>query len=334
MSRYMVFLCVGLWAVRAVAAEVALLPVEDGGWNGGDAAYSRVLDSGGRLWVFGDSLVGKVSGGQREDFAMYRNAVGIEAADGSVRYYWGDGDEQGIFRNERKDEWYWPADFLVLRGKGYFFMRRMRIEDPDDILGFRVVGTDLAVVGDITAPPDDWNIQYIPIAHHHIALGVAAAEKDGYVYLLANNDDDHAFHIARIAEKSLREGVFALTYYDPRRKEWRGSEPMRPALEPGSPEASLAWDAGKEEWRLVYTRQGLTPDIVMRTSRDLLSGWGEERVLYRCPEMGPEKPDYVCYAGKEVYGSPELRITYSVNSLKIEDLQTDADIYIPRVVTP
>lgn len=323
-----------LFSQAAFAAEVAKLPVEADGWNGGDAAYSRVLDNGKRLWLFGDSLIGKVADGKREGFAMPRNAVALQAEDGSMAYFWGD-EAVGIFPNPREDEWYWPMDFAVLKGKAYFFMRRVKMTKPNDPLGFGITGTDVLIVDDVLSSPDTWKIRYYPLAKKGESVGVALAEKDGYLYTLVNaNDQDHAFHLARLATKAVEQEIMTLTYYNPKRKQWRGSEPVAPLLEQGSPEGSLAWDDEEKEWRLIYMPSGFSRDIVMRTAKDLLGEWSEPATLYTCPEMGLEKPDYICYAGKEVYGSDKLQVTYSVNSLKPEDLNADADIYIPRIITP
>lgn len=316
------------------AAEVAHLPVEEDGWNGGDAAYSRMLENGSRLWVFGDSLIGKVADGKREAFSMPRNAVGLQSPDGKMAYHWGD-VATGIFPNPREGEWYWPVDFAVLKGTGYFFMRRVKQTKPNDALGFAVTGTDVLIVEDVESSPDTWKINYYPLARKEESVGVALAEKDGYLYVLVNeNNENHAFHLARMATKAMEQEILTLTYYNPKRKQWRGSEPVAPLLEQGSPEASLAWDDEKEEWRLIYMPSGFSRDIVMRTAPDLLGEWSDPVTLYTCPEMGLEKPDYICYAGKEVYGGKPLQVTYSVNSLKPADLNADADIYIPRIITP
>lgn len=323
-----------LMAQAAPAAEVAHLPVEEDGWNGGDAAYSRVLENGSRLWVFGDSLIGKLVDGKREGFAMPRNAVGVQAADGKITYHWGD-VATGIFHNPREGEWYWPMDFTVLKGTGYFFMRRVKQTKPNDALGFAVTGTDVLIVEDVASSPDEWEVNYYPLAKKEESVGVALAEKDGYLYLLVNeNNEKHAFHLARMATKAMEQEILTLTYYNPKRNEWRGSEPVEPLLAQGSPEASLTWDDAKQQWRLIYMPSGFSRDIVMRTSSDLLGEWSEPVTLYTCPEMRPEKPDYICYAGKEIYGSDPLQVTYSVNSLKPADLNADAEIYIPRIITP
>lgn len=334
MSRFILTcLAILLLPSTVFAAEAAVLPVHNGGWTGGDAAYNRILPDGRRIWAFGDSLVGGLEKRQRKNFSMYRNALGIEAVDGSLAYYWGE-DEQGVFRNKNEGEWYWPIDFLVLEKTGYFFLRRMELTDPNNILGFRVVATDLAVVRDVTIAPAEWEINIVSLTSTPLSLGVAVAEKNGYIYMLANSDDNHAFHLARMAAKSLKDGVLALTYYDPYRKEWRGSEPKRPWLAQGAPEASLTWDEGKQEWRLIHSRTGLSADIVMRTAKKLTGEWSAPQLLYTCPEMRAEQPNYICYAGKEVHGGDALRITYSVNSFEFADLAKDADIYVPRIITP
>src|SRR4051794_37110119 len=79
------------------------LPVPGEGWIGGDIGYSRLLASGKRLWVFGDSLVGARRGGKRDPIRFFRNSVAVEQK-GAFSFFWGN-QEKGVFVNERPAEW-------------------------------------------------------------------------------------------------------------------------------------------------------------------------------------------------------------------------------------
>ena len=62
-------------------------------------------------------------------------------------------------------------------------------------------------------------------------------------------------------------------------------------------------------------------------------------MIYRIPEMQKDRPGYdkdtFCYAAKE---HPEFRqpgsllITYACNTMNVQKLTTDLDIYFPKVV--
>lgn len=316
----------------SIAMEPRMLPTQNGGWNGADAAYNHLLPNQKRLWVFGDTLVGKVAENQRVAPLMYRNSLGVQGKTGGMRYYWGE-DEQGAFTNKRDGEWYWPADFVLLDKVGYFFLRRIHETDPADVMGFAVAGTDVAVVENVTLPPSEWNTSYISISRDGSAVGVAAAADKDYVYLLANDAaDEHAFYLARMSRLAMKEQLLVLTYFNPRYKKWQGSAPHRPIIAKGAPEASLAWDEQAQHWRLIYSEAGLSPNIVQQTAKKITGAWSPPELLYRCPEA--EQKDIICYAGKEVEGTVPMDVTYSVNSLVPADLEADATLYIPRLIAP
>src|SRR5262249_12108052 len=48
------------------------------GWIGGDGAASVVLGPERILWLFGDSLLGKVKDGKRDGATMVNNTLGIQ----------------------------------------------------------------------------------------------------------------------------------------------------------------------------------------------------------------------------------------------------------------
>lgn len=320
-----------LWSLLPAlvfAAETRNMPVQSDGWNGADAAYNRLLSNGKRIWVFGDTLMGEVANGKRISPTMPRNSVAVEDAEGQFRYYAGIG-EQGVFANAREDEWYWPADFVVLEDTAYFFLRRIQ-KTGEGAMDFAVTGTDIAKVHNVSAPLQEWQIAYSTLTRDSVALGVAAAQDADYVYLLANAaDGEHAFYLARMAKLAMKMQVLTTTYYDTRRKQWQGSEPKTPLLKTGAPEASLARNEDGT-WRLIYSGDGLSADVLLRTAPAITGPWSEPKTIMRCPEV---EGNIICYAGKEVHGAAQPTITYSVNSLEPADLEADADLYIPRIVT-
>ena len=48
------------------------------GWTGGDGAYSIALNDGRILWMFGDTLVGRVQNGRRLDSRLINNSAAIQ----------------------------------------------------------------------------------------------------------------------------------------------------------------------------------------------------------------------------------------------------------------
>ena len=95
-----------------------------------------------------------------------------------------------------------------------------------------------------------------------------------------------------------------------------------------------------KKWVAILNYPKLFSDkIVLRTAPQLAGPWGEGKVIYRVPEMkkgnaGYDK-DTFCYAAKE---HPEFRqpgsllITYACNTMKVQKLTSNLDIYFPKVV--
>lgn len=334
----LLFLLTGLIAGALLAATATAqeplptLPTQEGGWNGGDAAYNRVLPNGQRLWVFGDSFTGPVEEGRRmPGGTMVRNAVGVEDEEGNVEYFIGSG-EQGVFHNKHKAEWYWPGDFVLIDGEAWFFLKRMRKTLDGDVFGFKVVGVDIARVKNPQDPPRKWHPHILPLPYNGLTLGVAATVHDGYVYSLATTEGPgHPLYAARIAVDKLKAEKPEPAYFDVQIDGWVPGKPVVPVMMQGAAEGSLAFDEAAGRWRFIYSASGFSPHIVRRESGSLTLGWSKPHILFSCPEM-QRNDQYFCYAGKEVYGKSPLTATYSVNSFNFEDLEADAGIYVPRLV--
>ena len=91
----------------------------------------------------------------------------------------------------------------------------------------------------------------------------------------------------------------------------------------------------KDGFVSVYTKLGMSPEIVVRRAARPEGPWSEPVVVYRCPESDWSK-NYFCYAAKAhpevAAGDHELIVTYACNSTSFPDLFRDLRIYRPRFV--
>jgi hypothetical protein len=79
--------------------------------------------------------------------------------------------------------------------------------------------------------------------------------------------------------------------------------------------------------------------VILRMAIDMTGPWTEGDVIYRIPEMQKDSAGYdsdtFCYAGKEhpeFEKSGELVFTYVCNTMKPKKLETEMNIYFPKLL--
>jgi hypothetical protein len=177
--------------VREADRWDALFEQRDGqGWSGGDGAYSVSLPDDRTLWLFGDSLIGRVRDGNRDD-TEYRfgNTIAIQAdpppgADpldsSSIHFDWGAADSSGWLpsfdetlsdptlpeslvraRDSGAPIIAWPLHGKVVQND---LLQFNVIVTPSDcatcgILDLQVHGSTLSVISGVDRPYDDWGFE-------------------------------------------------------------------------------------------------------------------------------------------------------------------------------
>ena len=99
-------------------------------------------------------------------------------------------------------------------------------------------------------------------------------------------------------------------------------------------EYSVSYLPKLRQYALVYTDQGLSPKIQVRTSRTPWGNWSDPFTVYHCPEMSRDKRLF-CYAAKAhpTQGTDDQCIvSYVVNSFDVGQVIADASLYWPRFV--
>jgi hypothetical protein len=323
-------------------------------WWGADAAYSIPLPDGRSIWIFGDTLYGDervVEGGEPR---MVRNSIGISTCDDGavwkVDYIIRRGDEgqpQDFFQTQHKNAWYWALD-------GFFYNNHLWVTllcvrnapiTTSAALGFETCGADLAKVSGLENDPQRWSIKYFPLVPDGIhAYPSASAVVEGqYAYIFALLEtDSRPMLLTRIPLNGLDAPAEHLQYLSK-------SGTWKPGLTPadamhvmkhGNTEMTVRYHPLLKKWVAILNYPKLFSDkIVARTASQLAGPWSEGTVIYRIPEMQKGKPGYdkgtFCYAAKE---HPEFRqpgsvlVTYACNTMNVQKLASNLDIYFPKVV--
>ena len=324
------------------------------GWLGGDAAYSISLAPGQSLWLFGDTLVGKPSARDRKAANFVRNSIALSTCDRAhgwqINYYWKNKNRSkptAFFDANEKEYWYWPLDGFLYRGRLYLATSKLKNKPNEGVFSFETVGVYLAVVSNPSAPPDQWQVQYLKLSEGSALYPGSTIVLDGEFANLFTVEEttkpEKRQHMIlnRLSLARLDRGDVSLEYFA-RDKSWKPGITGADAavvIETGHSEMSVRYHAEAKQWVAVSGGDFLSNQIMIRTAPALTGPWSEQRAVYEFPEMSKNNPrrdrDTFCYAVKEHIEFAEanrMLVTYACNSFKLEKLFANTDIYRPQTV--
>jgi hypothetical protein len=328
-------------------------PFKDSWW-GADAAYSIPLPDGRSVWIFGDTLYGDRRVLEGNDPRMVRNSIGVSSCDAggnwNVDYVMRQGDTgqpQDFFQAQHKNTWYWALDGFFYKNNLWVTLLCLRDtpKTTSAAMGFETCGADLAQVSGLENYPQRWAIKYFPLVPDgiHAYPSASAVVKGDYAYIFALFEAaSRPTLLTRIPLDHLDEPAEHLQYFS-KSGEWkRGLTPgdAMHVMKRGNTEMTVRYHPTLKTWVAILNYPKLFSDkILVRTAPQLTGPWSKGQVIYRIPEMQKSRPGYdkdiFCYAAKE---HPEFRrprsllITYACNTMKVQKLISNLDIYFPRVV--
>jgi hypothetical protein len=308
-------------------------------WRGADAAYSVPLSPGRILWLFGDTFVAAPGMRGRAGTKMPRNTIAIQTLPGGPKYFWRTekGQPADAFKAELGEGWLWPLSGVRVGPTLYLFMMQM-IAKGEGAFGFEFLKSVLVSVDNPDDDPASWTIHQKAIPHvlrspdGNLFFGTASVLHEGKLYIYGVLDSrDKGIVVAQVDPASI--GDFGRwTFFNG--KAWVPDATAAQALfRGGSVEMSVTPISGG--LAAVYTKQGMSPEIILRRARNPSGPWSEPQVIHRCVEPQWSK-NYFCYAAKahpELAASDrELIVTYAVNSFSFPEVVNDLRIYRPRFV--
>ncbi len=320
-----------------------------GGWLGGDGAFSIPLSNERELWLFGDTFVSAdpEQTQSRAGAAMVRNSIAISSCRGgkwTIEYHWRrrlDGhNPHAVFESGTDAFYYWPLDGFVYGKTLYVALLRMAITRPAGPFAFRLLGVDLAEIAHSDKEPRDWHITYFDLSESEAAFpGVSIVVRPPYVWLFGVMND--SVILTRISLDRLDRPAESLQYLAAGSK-WKAA-PIRGDAEElvaqGQSDFSVRYHSEIGKWVLVQQQPGYrSGQIGIRTSTQLEGPWSPFHWLMDEPEMHSRRTRrerIICYAAKEhpsfesVQGT--LVVTYTCNSLNFRKLKADMSIYRPIV---
>lgn len=339
------------------------------GWSGADGVYTLPMNGDERfgsgastktLWLFSDSFVGGVNpdGSRIAGTVMVNNtsAMLTGAAPDALALQFnvrrdGAGKAVSMVVPAQADQWYWPGDGVVWKGKVRMYASRMALGDGG-AFNFKQVGTDL-----LTAPATDpapflgtYARRTLPLfaprngAIGEIAYGVAtmplttqagAPNPDGFLYVYGVRSDDYnkKLLVARVRPDAMtKPGAYRF---------WNGAAWVTDINQ----SAPVANRMGAElsvtplpdgRYLVVHQLDTLSATVAVRYGNSPVGPFGKPIPVWLCPEdkLTPDTFVYGAKAHPHLSAPGELLISYHVNTFDFWENFTagGADIYRPRFI--
>jgi hypothetical protein len=316
------------------------------GWTGGDGAHSIALNGGRILWMFGDTLVGRVQDGRRLDSRLINNSAAIqtgrEPTDAAITFFYRtltDGSPEALVKPTDGSGWFWPYHGVRTPQGLFLFLLQIEPADGPAGFGFKLVSTWIGQVANLDEPPERWVLkqQRIPWGSSGQVFGSAVMVQGDTCYIYGTMDDrssglavKHAI-VARVP--TARVDDFSAWRFFANGDWVSDADRAGRVCENVASEFSVSYRPALGRYVLVYSEGGLSPNIVLRFSRQPEGPWTDPLPVYRCPEVDWD-PRIFCYAAKEHpelgVAPGELIVTYMANATDFALLESDARLYRPR----
>ena len=300
-----------------------------GGWLGGDGAYSVPLADGRSLWLFGDTFVGAPGAADRSGSQFIHNSVALSTChpDGrfDIAYFWGRGDggkPRALLDRGEPSRWWWPFGGFVREGRLYLGLVEVESAPAHGALAlpFRITGTAIAEIRDFAGDPSRWQPRVLPLSRDAVAVPLAAQVVHGehlYLFGFLDRDDGHlprflarlplaAFDAASPDLPGAIETLGANGQWLPRLQ----PDAAQIVMDDSATEMSVAFHPTNGKWLALYGYPAVAAsfpktrpsDAVYARSADALEGpWSAPELVFRIPELAPGRgdPNTGCYAAKE-----------------------------------
>src|ERR1039458_10045175 len=135
-------LCAGAEPVGKAAPEWDALFQRESGWIGADGAYSIPLTGNTTLWLFSDTIVGKVKDGKRLDARMINNSVALQRGTNAPEFFYGttaDGKPAPFIKPQQgsKGDYFWLLHGTRTTHRLFFFLQRVVTVQTGTSFGFK-----------------------------------------------------------------------------------------------------------------------------------------------------------------------------------------------------
>jgi hypothetical protein len=301
------------------------------------------------LWLFGDSLLGKVTGGGRPGAVMVGNTVGVQAGRGKeagVRFVAGRGEggkPAAFFAPADGKGRLWPQAAVRVGGRLFVFLAQVEATREPGAFGFRHVGQWLAAVESPDDEPTAWRAKQskVPFAAFGPggvrSWGSAVLAEGGWLYVYGYRERDKGLGrreltAARVPAQKLDD--FAAWRFRTAAGWSDKADEAAPLAGALATEFSVSRVPGGKGYVAVYTENGIGERVVGRFAEAPDGPWSDPVLLYRCPEAAKDRGVF-CYGAKAHAWASEgdqLLVSYCTNAWEFARLSRDERVYRPKFV--
>ena len=281
---------------------------------------------------------------------MVRNTIAIQQGMNLERtpitFYHGTmgGRPEAIFRPGAGKGWFWPCQGGIRTRAGLyiFLLRIVNVAEDPGALGFRTDGMVLAKISNPDADPSQWIISQYTVPYYfrdqlgnERSFGIPQQRKGAWVYLSGLDYDRRGGNRYLLAARTRSERLEDFTSWEFRDGGgWTGDFRKAERLcDHVGAELSVTALPGSERHLLVTTENGLSDQIVLRTSPTPWGPWSPAVTLYRAPEPRKNR-SILCYAAKAhpelARRDDELVVSYVCNTTDPVKLSEKPRLYMPE----
>lgn len=326
------------------------------GWLGGDGDVSVPISATTTLFIFSDTYVGNENQQSRQEpgLNMVSNTVAVETClpngKTDVKYYWNkmySEHPDPIFKTFTTRYNFWVNAAFLLGNNLYVLLGKVGPRpdaSPDEVFAFTLPGFSLAKISNPLDLPDKWKIELIPVpdfVYPDLQLG-AHAIKDNYVYFFVSRNDN-AQLLVRKRIDFIDDPTKPFEYYA-LNKTWKEDikKDDMDTIFNGFRSVTVNYHPDIKKWLMLSDIKFMDNKINIRTASALEGPWSDEITVYECPEVTAGSPSYsksnFCYLPRECVQNydvkkQEMVITYDINNSNFSEINTNPNIYTPKVIT-
>ncbi len=333
----------------------------DQGLTGFDGCASLPLTGGRVLWLFSDSIVGRVEGGRHASGAtIVNNAVAItRGLEPTPEFYWGQSENpRAMFPSARAGEWYWlPGGAVEVRENGplvIFGARMGRTGKPDaGVWDFEGRGSDAIIVENPQDGPLAWRWHAVglfgsdggkpgctrawgaAVLRPGAGEGEFESDGEGGTTIVFGIDATDVWHKKLLIARCPTNLIWCRDAWLFRAADgaWSAkAEDAAPVCDDMADEFTISRVG--DGYVMVHMEANLGKRVMVRRSAAIDGPWSDPRAVCTAPEPGRDSRImvYGAKAHPEVSGEGGLLVSYCVNSSDFWHMLGDATIYRARFV--
>lgn len=300
----------------------------DSGWTGADGTYSYALDDKTTLWSFSDTFFGPVIDGAHRDFRFVNNSHVLQTGS-ELNFLKAPG-----FVPPDRSGWFWMWDGRLSKERFSVLLGQFEVDPEGGSLGFQQSGLWYA---EADLKSEGWRtVSYRKLPFfgkrpgEAITFGTTITDHGPWTYIGGVHDRglERRAVLARVPLGRLQEpGMWR--FFDGKGwtdDMWRSAELFARA----SMEASIyATQDGGFCYIGSLDTQG---EVVARYAPSITGPWSEPVTIYDPPEAVAEVYAYNAKAHRHLTDDGRVLISYNVNTLDLDEVIENADIYRPRFI--